>query len=61
MPPTGDYQPRNWPSGPGTINQWSGPPPRLMLTGFPIAEPDAERPSYAMRPDRTADTITQNA
>jgi hypothetical protein len=51
MPPTGDYQPRNWPSGPGTINQWSGPPPpRVLLTGFPIAEPNAERPSYATRP-----------
>ena len=40
MPPTGDYQPRNRPSGPGTVNQWSGPPPpRFLLTGFPIAEP----------------------
>ena len=44
------------------INQWGGPPPvRFLLTGFPIVEPDAERPSYAMRPDRTADTIIQNA
>jgi catechol 2,3-dioxygenase-like lactoylglutathione lyase family enzyme len=62
MPPTGDYQPRNWPSRVGTINQGGGPPPpRFLLTGFPIVGPDSEPPSYAMRPDRTADTITQNA
>ena len=62
MPPTGDYQPRNWPSRPATINQWGKPPPpRFLLTGFPIVEPDSERPSYAMRSDRTAGTITQNA
>jgi hypothetical protein len=54
MPPAGDYQPRTWPSGPGSINQWGGPPPpRFLLTGFPIAEPDPGRPSYAMRPERT--------
>ena len=62
MPPTGDYQPRKWPSRLGTINQWGGPPPpRFLLTGFPIVGPDSERPSYAVRPDRTAGTFTQNA
>ena len=62
MPPAGDYQPRNWPSGAATINQWGGPPPpRFLLTGFPIAEQDAGRPSYAVRPDGAPHAITQNA
>jgi hypothetical protein len=62
MPPAGDYRPRNWPSGAATINQWGGPPPpRFLLTGFPLVEADPERPSYAMRPDRTPPEITQNA
>jgi len=53
MPPEGDYQPRTWPSGPKTINQWGGPPPpRFLLTGFPIVAPDPGRPAYAMRADR---------
>ena len=57
-----DYQPRKWPGGLKPINQWGGRPPvRFILTGFPIVGPDSERPSYAMRPDRTAGTITQNA
>ena len=39
---------------PGTINQWGGPPPpRFLLTGFPIATPQPGRPAWAMRPDRT--------
>jgi catechol-2,3-dioxygenase len=50
-----DYQPRRWPGGLGSINQWgSPPPPRFILTGFPLIAPDAARPSYAMRSDRTA-------
>ena len=52
-----DYQPRRWPGGLGSINQWgSPPPPRFILTGFPVIEPDGARPSYAMRSDRTAAT-----
>jgi catechol-2,3-dioxygenase len=32
------YQPKNWSMKPSTINQWGGPPPpRFLLTGFPIA------------------------
>jgi hypothetical protein len=32
------YQPKNWSMKPRTINQWGGPPPpRFLLTGFPIA------------------------
>ena len=47
----GDYQPRKWPIGPTTINQWGGPPPlRFLLTGFPIAPPDPGRPAWAMAP-----------
>jgi catechol 2,3-dioxygenase-like lactoylglutathione lyase family enzyme len=55
MPPAGDYQPRNWPVSPTTLSQWgSGPPPlRFLLTGFPIAPPTTDRPSWAMTPDRT--------
>ena len=31
---------------PGTINQWGGPPPpRFLLTGFPIAAPQPGRPA----------------
>jgi catechol 2,3-dioxygenase-like lactoylglutathione lyase family enzyme len=57
MPPEGDYLAREWPSGPGTINQWGGPPPpRFLLTGFPIVKPDEGRPSWAMRPGRTPAT-----
>ena len=44
MPPEGDYQARRWPGGLGAINQWGGPPPpRFLLTGFPIA-PGEPRP-----------------
>ena len=33
-----DYQPRTWPGGLGSINQWGPPPPpRFILTGYPIA------------------------
>ena len=32
------YVPKTWSMAPGTINQWGGPPPpRFILTGFPIA------------------------
>lgn len=42
MPPDGDYEPRRWPAGPKTINQWGGPPPaRFLLTGFPLLGADA--------------------
>jgi len=41
-----DYQPKNWSMRPGTINQWGGPPPpRFLLTGFPIADPTPGRPA----------------
>ena len=57
MPPVGDYPARKWPIDPTTINQWGGPPPpRFLLTGFPIVTPDEGRPAWAMRPDRTAAT-----
>src|SRR6476469_8408016 len=47
------YVPRRWPMRPGTINQWGGPPPpRFLLTGFPIAAPQPGRPSWAMAPER---------
>jgi catechol 2,3-dioxygenase-like lactoylglutathione lyase family enzyme len=49
------YVPRNWSMAPGTINQWgSGPPARFLLTGFPVARPQAGRPSWAARPGREA-------
>jgi catechol-2,3-dioxygenase len=39
MPPEGDYVARQWPGGLGAINQWGAPPPpRFLLTGFPIAD-----------------------
>lgn len=39
MPPDGDYLARQWPGGLSAINQWGGPPPpRFLLTGFPIAD-----------------------
>jgi catechol-2,3-dioxygenase len=38
MPPDGNYVARQWPGGLGAINRWGGlPPPRFLLTGFPIA------------------------
>ncbi len=37
LTPESDYVPRNWSMHPRTINQWGGPPPpRFILTGFPI-------------------------
>jgi catechol 2,3-dioxygenase-like lactoylglutathione lyase family enzyme len=51
------YRPKTWSMHPSTINQWGGPPPpRFLLTGFPIATPQLGRPSWAMRPDRTPAT-----
>jgi catechol 2,3-dioxygenase-like lactoylglutathione lyase family enzyme len=56
----GGYQPRRWSGGLKPINQWGGRPPvRFILTGFPVVKPDAGRPSYAMRPDRTPDASAQ--
>ena len=47
------YVPRRWPMRPETINRWGGPPPpRFLLTGFPIAAPQPGRPSWAMAPER---------
>ena len=44
------YQPRNWSMSPGTINQWGGPPPpRFLLTGFPIAKPASGHAAWATR------------
>jgi catechol 2,3-dioxygenase-like lactoylglutathione lyase family enzyme len=55
-----DYQPRTWSGGLKPINQWAGRPPvRFILTGFPVVKPAADRPSYAMRPDRTPDASAQ--
>lgn len=43
------YQPRRWSMHPGTINQWGGPPPpRFLLTGFPIAPAQPGRPPWAV-------------
>jgi catechol 2,3-dioxygenase-like lactoylglutathione lyase family enzyme len=55
MPPVGDYQAREWPIDPTTLNQWSGRPPlRFILTGFPIVgASESGRPAWAMRADRT--------
>jgi catechol 2,3-dioxygenase-like lactoylglutathione lyase family enzyme len=45
MPPDGEYVARQWPGGLGSINQWGGPPPpRFLLTGFPIAPRDGKGP-----------------
>jgi catechol 2,3-dioxygenase-like lactoylglutathione lyase family enzyme len=53
------YLPKTWSMHPGTINQWGGPPPpRFLLTGFPIATPTAGRPTWAMEADRTPATAT---
>ena len=44
MPPDGDYQAHQWSGGLAAVNQWGGPPPpRFLLTGFPIA-PGEPRP-----------------
>ncbi|MBO9533185.1 MAG: VOC family protein [Solirubrobacteraceae bacterium] len=51
------YQPRTWPMWPRTINQWGGPPPpRFLLTGYPIASSATRpgRPGWAMDPGRSA-------
>jgi catechol 2,3-dioxygenase-like lactoylglutathione lyase family enzyme len=51
------YQPKTWSMRPGTINQWGGPPPpRFILTGFPIATPQPGRPAWAMGADRSPAT-----
>jgi len=37
------YNPKTWSMHPRTINQWGGPPPpRFILTGFPIATTSAD-------------------
>lgn len=42
------YAPRNWSMNPTTINQWGAPPPpRFLLTGFPIAPPTMGAPPWA--------------
>lgn len=44
----GGYVPKNWSMHPRTINQWgSAPPPRFLLTGFPIAPATPGRPAWA--------------
>lgn len=49
MPPAGNYQAKEWPIDPGTINQWGGPPPpKFLLTGFPTVPAVAGRPSWAI-------------
>ncbi len=48
------YVARNWPMWPRTINQWGGPPPpRFLLTGFPIAPATAGPPAWAQTPAPT--------
>jgi catechol 2,3-dioxygenase-like lactoylglutathione lyase family enzyme len=55
MTPEEGYTPRTWPVTPTTLSQWGGgpPPPRFLLTGFPIVEHDHGRPAWAMAPGRT--------
>jgi catechol 2,3-dioxygenase-like lactoylglutathione lyase family enzyme len=51
------YQPKDWGRSLSNVNQWGGRPPlQFLLTGFPIATPQAGRPAWAMRPDRSATT-----
>lgn len=51
------YEPRTWSMAPGTINQWGGPPPpRFILTGYPVATPTPGRPAWAAAPQRTLAT-----
>lgn len=51
------YVPKTWSMHPGTINQWGGPPPpRFVLTGFPIAMPTVGRPAWAAKADRAITT-----
>lgn len=53
MPPDGTYQARQWPGGLAAVNQWGGPPPpRFLLTGFPIA-PGEPMPLTAVGGART--------
>lgn len=60
MPPHGEYMARKWKLDPTTINQWGGPPPpRFLLTGFPVVQPDDARRSYATSPGRSATTIAR--
>jgi catechol 2,3-dioxygenase-like lactoylglutathione lyase family enzyme len=48
------YRPKTWSMAPSTINQWGGPPPpRFLLTGYPIATPTPGRPTWAAAPDRS--------
>lgn len=55
MPPVGDYVARQWPGGLGSINQWGGPPPpRFLLTGFPIARGPATPLKAAVAPAASA-------
>ena len=52
------YVPRTWSMWPRTINQWGGPPPpRFLLTGYPIAASEPGRPAWAMDPSRTAEVV----
>ncbi|MBJ7470064.1 MAG: VOC family protein [Solirubrobacteraceae bacterium] len=56
MPPVGNYQAREWPNNPNTINQWGAPPPlRFIRAGFPVAPPTQGRPTWATAtaPDST--------
>lgn len=40
------YVPKKWSMSAGTINQWGGPPPpKFLLTGFPIATAAPETPT----------------
>lgn len=53
-----NYQPKTWSMHPRTINQWGGPPPpRFLLTGFPIADATPGRPSWAMAPGRSLEAV----
>jgi catechol 2,3-dioxygenase-like lactoylglutathione lyase family enzyme len=49
MAPAGDYQPREWPIGVDTINQWGGRPPlEFLRAGTPVAPPERGRPAWAV-------------
>jgi hypothetical protein len=47
---------------PGSINQWGGPPPpRFLLTGFPVAAPQPGRPAWSMAAGRAPSSAEATA
>jgi catechol-2,3-dioxygenase len=50
MPPEGNYQAREWTGGLKAINQWgSPPPPKFILTGFPINHRTGDQPGKEIK------------